>query len=65
MRYCVLPFETEIPFEQLPNLDVLEIGVGHGSHAGLIAPRVKSFTGIDITESAVEATRKRMELLGL
>jgi len=65
MPYRVLPFETEIPFEQLPNLDVLEIGVGHGSHAGQIAPRAKSFTGIDITEPAVEATRKRMELLGL
>lgn len=63
MPYRELPFEAEIPFEQLANLDVLEIGVGQGSHAGLIAPRAKSFTGIDLTEPAVESTRKRMELI--
>lgn len=65
MPYRNLPFEREIPFAELPNLDVLEIGVGQGSHAGLIAPRAKSFTGIDLTEPAAESTRKRIELLGL
>jgi SAM-dependent methyltransferase len=65
MPYRELPFEREIPFEKLPNLDMLEIGVGQGCHAGLIAPRARSFTGIDLTESAVESTRKRMELLGV
>src|SRR5262245_2433554 len=53
MPYRELPFEAEIPFEQLAKLDVLEIGVGQGSHAGLIASRAKSFTGIDLTEPAV------------
>lgn len=65
MPYRKLPFEGEIPFDELPNLDVLEIGVGQGSHAGLIAPRAKSFTGIDLTQPATESTRKRLEFTGL
>lgn len=31
----------------------------------MIAPRAKSFKGIDLTQPAVESTRKRMELLGV
>jgi SAM-dependent methyltransferase len=65
MPYRVLPFEAEIPFGELGSLDVLEIGVGQGSHAELIAPRARSFIGIDITEPAIEGTRRRLELLGL
>jgi len=65
MPWRDLPFDREIPYENLPYLDVLEIGVGQGTHANLIAPRAKSFTGIDITEPAVEATRRRLERLGL
>ncbi len=59
------PFEKEIPFDKLPEWDVLEIGVGQGSHASLIAPRAKSFNGIDLTDPATEATTLRMELMGL
>ena len=62
MPWRDLPFEREIPYAELPNLDVLEIGVGQGSHASLIAPRARSFTGIDLTDAAVLATRKRLEL---
>ena len=65
MPWRELPFEREIPYAQLASLDVLEIGIGQGSHASLIAPRARSFTGIDITEPAVEATRKRFEQMGL
>jgi ubiquinone/menaquinone biosynthesis C-methylase UbiE len=65
MPWRELPFDREIPFGQLSDLDVLEIGVGQGSHAGLIAQRARSFTGIDITEPAVAATRARMQQLGL
>ena len=65
MPWRELPFDQEIPFAELPDLDVLEIGVGQGSHAGLIAPRARSFTGIDITEPAIAATLKRIEQLGL
>ena len=65
MPYRQLPFEREIPYEKLAGLDVLEIGVGQGSHAGLIAPRAKSFTGIDLTEAAASATRQRLQLYGV
>lgn len=59
------PFETFVPFDQLKQLDVLEIGVGQGTHAHLIAPCAKSYTGIDLTEAACASTRKRFELFGL
>lgn len=53
------PFEQLIPFASLQDKDVLEIGVGQGSHAHLIAPRAKSFTGIDLTLAASGMTRQR------
>jgi ubiquinone/menaquinone biosynthesis C-methylase UbiE len=59
------PFEKLIPFEELRCKDVLEIGVGQGSHAQLIAPFTKSFTGIDLTDFAVDMTAKRLEIFGI
>ena len=58
------PFDRLIPFEQLPELDVLEIGVGSGSHAGLMAPSARTFTGIDLTEFAVKSTSERLRQAG-
>jgi SAM-dependent methyltransferase len=57
-----LPFDRLIPFDQLPQLDVLEIGVGNGSHAGLLARHAKNFTGIDLTAYAVKSTSERLRL---
>jgi SAM-dependent methyltransferase len=59
------PFDEIIPFESLNNRDVLEIGVGNGSHAQLLAPHCQSYTGIDLTEYAVKSTSKRFEAFGL
>lgn len=59
------PFDQLIPYEDLPHLDVLEIGVGQGSHAQLIAARAKSFTGIDLTEAARSGTARRLEAHGI
>lgn len=59
------PFELLIPYGELQALDVLEIGVGQGTHAQLIATHAKSFTGIDLTGAACVATTKRFELAGL
>ena len=67
-RYTPLklrPFDELIPFDQLKDCDVLEIGVGNGSHAQLIAPHCRSYTGIDITDYAVESTRRRFQIFGL
>jgi len=59
------PFDELIPFEQLKTADVLEIGVGNGSHAQLIAPHCHSYTGVDLTEYAVQSTRRRFAAFGL
>ena len=60
-----VPFDGIIPFDQLRDKDVLEIGVGQGTHAQLLAPRCKSFTGIDLTSNAVEMTMQRLRLFHL
>lgn len=53
------PFERLIPYRNLADKDVLEIGVGQGSHAQLISPYCQTFTGIDLTEAASAMTSRR------
>ena len=65
MPWTKTPFESLIPFEGLAEQDVLEIGVGNGSHAQLLASHAKSFTGIDLTDYAVKSTSARMKCFGL
>lgn len=60
-----IPFDEYIDFQSLKNKDVLEIGVGNGSHAQLLAQYAKSFVGIDLTEYATQSTAKRLKLMGL
>ena len=64
MPWEKFPFDNLIDFESLSKKNVLEIGVGCGSHAQLLAQESRSFTGIDITEYAVKSTRARLDLLG-
>lgn len=54
-----------MPYDQLADMDCLEIGVGCGTHAALLAAGAKHFTGIDLTEYAVECTRRRFECFNL
>ena len=54
MPWVEVPFDEIIPFKRLRDQDVLEIGVGHGTHAQLLAPRCKSFIGIDLTSQAAD-----------
>ncbi len=60
-----IPFDWLIDFESLRDKDVLEIGVGNGSHAQLLATHARSFNGIDLTEYAVKSTSARLRVLGL
>jgi ubiquinone/menaquinone biosynthesis C-methylase UbiE len=60
-----IPFDWLIDFDTLRDKDVLEIGVGNGSHAQLLAPRARSFTGIDLTEYSVKSTSERFQCFGL
>lgn len=59
------PFSGLIPFDELRGKDVLEIGCGTGVHARLLAEAGANLTAIDLTPTAVELTRKRLELHGL
>lgn len=59
------PFDQVIPFDELADKDVLEIGVGCGTHAQIIAPRCKSYTGIDLTDYSVECTTRRLQQAGI
>ncbi len=59
------PFDFLIDFNSLVQKDVLEIGVGIGSHAQLLAENAKSFLGIDITDYAVNSVKKRFEVFNL
>src|SRR5205085_6810649 len=54
-----------IPFAELASKDVLEIGCGTGVHARLLAEAGAKLTAIDLTPTAVELTRRRLELSGL
>jgi len=65
MPWKSVPFDTLIDFEGLARMDVLEIGVGCGTHAQLLATHARSFTGIDLTEFAVQCTSRRMGVFGL
>ena len=60
-----MPFDALIPFDELSCPDVLEIGVGNGSVAQLLASKSKSFSGIDLTDYAYNSTSKRMETFSI
>jgi ubiquinone/menaquinone biosynthesis C-methylase UbiE len=65
MPWTSIPFDALIDYESLRGKDVLEIGVGCGTHAQLLASHARSFTGIDLTEYASDCTRRRMSVFGL
>lgn len=64
MPWARLPFDQLIPFDALADRDVLEIGIGSGSHAGLLARHARSFTGIDLTAYATRSTARRLRIFG-
>jgi SAM-dependent methyltransferase len=59
------PFSTLIPFDELREKSVLEIGCGTGVHAKLLAEAGAQVTAVDLTPAAVELTRRRLELAHL
>lgn len=63
MPWSEIPFDSLIDFGALRNQDVLEIGVGNGSHAQLISAEARSYTGIDLTSYAVRSTSERLRPL--
>ncbi len=65
MPWKKVPFEQWIDYETLRDKDVLEIGVGNGTHAQLIAPNAKSYHGIDLTAYAQHSTSTRLDIFHL
>lgn len=65
-RYALEPYiESFARFDAARDLDVLEIGVGLGADHQRFAQAGARLMGIDLTERAVEHTRRRFELFGL
>ena len=54
------PFSGLIPFAELREKDVLEIGCGTGVHAQLLAEAGARVTAVDLTPTAVRLTRRRL-----
>lgn len=54
-----------IPFAEAKGKSVLEIGTGNGADAAMFALNGARYTGVDLTDAALEATRKHFDVLGL
>src|SRR5438552_11483271 len=54
-----------VPFAEAKGRKVLEIGTGNGADGVMFAQNGALYTGVDLTETALEATRKHFEILGL
>jgi 2-polyprenyl-3-methyl-5-hydroxy-6-metoxy-1,4-benzoquinol methylase len=59
------PFDRIIPFDNLRGRRVLEIGCGMGLHTELLIRAGADLTSIDISDTSVEATSRRLALKGL
>jgi 2-polyprenyl-3-methyl-5-hydroxy-6-metoxy-1,4-benzoquinol methylase len=59
-----IPFDRIIPFERLINRSVLEIGCGMGLHSELMVKAGAHVTAIDVSDTSVEAMRRRAALKG-
>ena len=54
-----------VPFAEARGKKVLEIGTGNGADGVMFARNGALYTGVDLTEAALEATRKHFSMLGL
>lgn len=70
-RYRNFRYQTEwhiprlVPFAQMQGKRILEIGCGNGADGVQFASHGADYTGVDLTEAAVSATRRHFEVLGL
>ena len=54
-----------VPFAETKGQTVLEIGTGNGADAVMFAKNGANYTGVDLTDTALEATRKHFDVFGL
>jgi ubiquinone/menaquinone biosynthesis C-methylase UbiE len=54
-----------VPFAEAKGKEVLEIGTGNGADGVMFALSGASYTGVDLTDAALDATRRHFAVLGL
>jgi len=54
-----------VPFAEAKGHTVLEIGTGNGADGAMFAMNGANYTGVDLTETALQATRRHFDVLGL
>jgi ubiquinone/menaquinone biosynthesis C-methylase UbiE len=54
-----------VPFAQTKGKKVLEIGTGNGADGVMFALNGADYTGVDLTDTALEATRRHFAVMGL
>src|ERR1051326_5071550 len=54
-----------VPFAEGKGKQVLEIGIGNGADGVMWATNGAVYTGVDLTDAALEATRNHFEVMGL
>jgi 2-polyprenyl-3-methyl-5-hydroxy-6-metoxy-1,4-benzoquinol methylase len=59
------PFSLFVDFDSLEGRDVLDVGIGSGIATQMLAEAGANVTGIDLTEWAVDTTRRRLTAFGL
>jgi ubiquinone/menaquinone biosynthesis C-methylase UbiE len=59
------PFSRFVDFASLDGKDVLDVGIGSGIATQMFAEAGARVTGVDLTEWAVETTRRRLGAFGL
>jgi ubiquinone/menaquinone biosynthesis C-methylase UbiE len=62
MPWKKIPFDYYINFEDIKSKKVLEIGVGNGTHAQILASNCDDYTGIDLTSYGQKSTSERMKV---
>lgn len=60
-----VPFGRYLTPEIAAGRRVLEVGCGMGTHAAMLIRAGTDYTGVDITQRAVEMTARRLDLFGL
>lgn len=70
-KYRAFRYQTEwhlpllVPFAEAKGKSVLEIGCGNGADGVMFAQHGAIYTGVDLTPTAVEATRKHFAVMNL
>ena len=60
-----MAYSTPGPICRSERKKVLEIGTGNGAEAVMFASSGADYTGVDLTDAALDATRRHLSAMGL